>query len=100
VTPGTLLYFFYAGDFDSAAWLYSQLFPRWNDPARGSVPIAWPLDPALAVRFPLAFDFVFEQMGATQGTQSGGAAVQNDTIITGDSGAGYISPPMLLAARR
>lgn len=99
VAPGKLFYFFYAGDFDSAAWLYSQLYSRWNDPARGSVPIAWPLDPALAVRFPPAFDLVFSDL---QGPVSDCLtdSTCNDTIITGDSGAGYISPPQLQADKR
>ena len=28
---------FYAGDYDSAAWLYSQLKSNWDDPNRGKV---------------------------------------------------------------
>jgi len=38
VVPRTYL-MFYVGDYDSAAWLYSQLKSKWDDPARGSVPL-------------------------------------------------------------
>src|SRR5690554_4735359 len=36
--PRTYL-MFYVGDYDSAAWLYSQLKPKWDDPNRGTVPL-------------------------------------------------------------
>jgi hypothetical protein len=76
------LYFFYAGDFDSAAWLASQLPPRWADAARGSVPIAWPIDPELSLRFPPAFDLLLFGTGAA-------APTRNDVLTAGDSGAGF-----------
>jgi hypothetical protein len=28
--------------------LYSQWYQKWNDPARGKVPLSWALDPNLA----------------------------------------------------
>lgn len=86
--PPKLYYFFYAGDFDSAAWLYSQLQERWDDPARGSVPIGWPVDPELALRFPPIFPQLYAQ------------ATPADVLIAGDSGAGYLNPTMLSAANR
>ena len=82
---GHRLYFmFYAGDYDSAAWVYSQLQERWADPARGSVPIGWGVDPGLASRFPPIWPLLF-----------GSADAAADVIITGDSGAGYLNPTML-----
>ena len=88
-----LLYFFYAGDFDSAAWLASQLPPRWADAARGSVPIAWPIDPELALRFPPAFDLLLFGAGAA-------APTRLDVLTAGDSGAGYLNPSALHGATR
>jgi hypothetical protein len=88
VPPGRLYYFFYAGDYDSAAWLYSQFLGHWDDPARGSTPIGWAVDPELALRIPAIFQTIYAQAGA------------NDTIIAGDSGAGYLNPTMLTAANR
>lgn len=73
----------YMGDYDSAAWLYSQLESKWSDPARGSVPLGWGVDPELSIRFPVIFPYLYS------------SATPNDYIITGDSGAGYINPPML-----
>ena len=94
ITPSiSLLYFFYAGDFDSAAWLASQLPPRWADAARGSVPIAWPIDPELSLRFPPAFDLLLFGTGAA-------APTRNDVLTAGDSGAGYLNPMALHGATR
>ena len=100
LTPGgavapalRLLYYFYAGDFDSAAWLASQLPPRWADAGRGSVPIGWPVDPELALRFPPAFDLLLFGAGAAAPTRA-------DVLIAGDSGAGYLNPSALHGATR
>jgi hypothetical protein len=84
-----LYYMFYAGDYDSAAWVYSQLAERWEDPARGSVPIGWGVDPGLATRFPPIWPLLF-----------GGANAATDVIITADSGAGYLNPTMLYGPAR
>jgi hypothetical protein len=83
-----LYYMFYAGDYDSAAWLYSQLLERWEDPARGSVPIGWAVDPGLAARFPVIYPHLFSTLSPL------------DNIITGDSGAGYLNPTMLYGDAR
>lgn len=86
--PNKLYYMFYAGDYDSAAWLYSQALPRWQDPVRGQVPLGWGFDPELSLRFPVIWDLVYAQ------------ASGNDTFITGDSGPGYINPTQLYGAAR
>lgn len=79
---------FYVGDYDSAAWIYGNLRDKWDDPARGQVPLGWALDPNLAERFPLGFHYVFESLSAT------------DRVTTGDSGAGYVNPTQLLEPRK
>lgn len=77
----------YMGDYDSAAWL-SYTIPRvWDDPARGSIPIAWAFNPNLADRAPHVFDHIY----ATK--------TPNDWFIGGDSGAGYINPNLLIGDR-
>lgn len=78
---------FYAGDFDSAAWMYNTLPGLWNDPSRGSVPINWAFDPELSNRIAPAFLY-------TRATATG-----NDFFIAGDSGAGYLNPSALEAPR-
>ena len=76
VNPDLAFYSFYVGDWDSAAWLYSQLPGKWDDPLRGSVPLGWAFNPNLARRFPLAFDLVYRTLSPL------------DRVTTGDSGAG------------
>lgn len=78
----------YQGDYDSAAWLASQLPLHWSDPARGQVPLGWGLDPNLAARMPQVFPWVY------------GSLTANDTVITGDSGAGYLNPTNLYGPQR
>ncbi|EDQ93037.1 uncharacterized protein MONBRDRAFT_5264 [Monosiga brevicollis MX1] len=78
---------FYVGDYDSAAWLYTQVKSKWDHPGRGQVPLGWAFDPELQLRFPVAFDYVYKSL------------TPNDRIITGDSGAGYANPTGLISPR-
>lgn len=78
---------FYAGDWDSAAWLYHMLPTLWTDTRRGEAPIGWAFNPNLSMRFPAAF-------ALTRATRT-----PNDWFITGDSGAGYVNPSLLEAPR-
>ena len=55
-----------------------QLLGNWQDAGRGSVPLAWAVDPNLSLRFPPIFDILYDT--ATPGV---------DVLVTGDSGAGY-----------
>lgn len=75
---------YYAGDYDGAAWLYNQLLHNWNDSKRGQVPIGWAIDSELSMRFPVIYKLLYE-------TRS-----ENDFFISGDSGAGYLNPTLLL----
>ena len=77
----------YAGDYDSAAWVY-QMMPRfWSDPNRGSVPITWAFNPTLANRFAPGFDYLRK------------TATPNDLFVAGDSGAGYVNAEALVPPR-
>eukprot|EP00049_Salpingoeca_infusionum_P012379 m.226269 g.226269 ORF g.226269 m.226269 type:complete len:831 (-) comp15168_c0_seq1:132-2624(-) len=77
----------YVGDYDSAAWLYTQIKQRWDDATRGTVPLGWAIDAELSWRFPVAFEYMLSSL------------TPNDRIISGDSGAGYLNPTQLLAPR-
>ncbi|KAL5493486.1 hypothetical protein EMCRGX_G014676 [Ephydatia muelleri] len=79
---------FYAGDYDSAAWLYSQLRGLWDDPMRGQVPIGWAIDPELSLRFPVIFPYLYS------------TRTEADFFIAGDSGSGYLNPSQLLPPRQ
>lgn len=51
---------FYVGDYDSSAWIYSQLLQNYNDSARGGVPLGWAVNPNLKERFPVIFKFLYD----------------------------------------
>jgi hypothetical protein len=74
---------FYAGDWDSAAWLYRKMPGIWSDPARGKVPIGWAVNPNLEERFRPGLAWIRR------------TATSNDFFIAGDSGAGYLNPGYL-----
>jgi len=82
-----IYYAHYAGDYDSAAWLFQKMPEIWSDPARGTLPITWPINPNLAERF--AFGLWWIRSTATE----------NDVFVAGDSGAGYINPYQLSEPR-
>ena len=87
VAPLTFL-MFYIGDYDSAAWVYSQLVPvKWASPDRGLVPMGWAINPNLMMRMAPAFDYCYRMK------------TDQDTFIAGDSGAGYVNPTQLLPPR-
>lgn len=77
----------YMGDYDSSAWLSRNIPNVWDDPARGTIPMAWAFNPNLSDRVPYVFDHVF----ATKTDQ--------DWFIGGDSGAGYLNPNLLTGDR-
>lgn len=79
---------FYIGDYDSSAWLYSQIPYIWNDSKRGEMPLGWAFNPNLADRSPMAMAYTRKTMSAS------------DFFIAGDSGAGYINPGMLQEPRQ
>jgi putative glycoside hydrolase with GxGYxYP motif/GxGYxY motif-containing protein len=74
---------FYAGDWDSAAWVYRMMPGIWNDPARGKVPIGWAVNPNLEERFRPGLEWIRR------------TATANDFFVAGDSGAGYLNPGYL-----
>jgi hypothetical protein len=78
----------YAGDYDSAAWMYQCLPNIWDDKARGSIPLGWGFNPNHESRFGFGMAYVMK------------TKTPNDVIISGDSGAGYLNPGHLLPPRK
>ncbi len=74
---------FYAGDWDSAAWVYRRMPDLWRDPNRGRVPLGWAVNPNLEDRMRPALAWLLR------------TATENDVFIAGDSGAGYLNPGFL-----
>ena len=78
--PNTVYILMYLGDYDSSAWMKAQVPRMWQDPYKDSAPNAWAFDPNLIERIPMAFDYVYENLGPT------------DYFVAGDAGAGYVVP--------
>lgn len=78
----------YVGDYDAASWVYERMPDLWEDPARGSVPLGWAVNPNLADRFAFGLDYLRR------------TATPNDTFVAGDSGAGYLNPGYLTPPRK
>lgn len=79
---------YYAGDYDSAAWFANKFKNLWDDPKRGSVPVAWAINPNLYDRFPILHLYLYE------------TRTQNDFFVSGDSGSGYLNPTQLFEPRQ
>jgi hypothetical protein len=77
----------YVGDYDSAAWVTQHLFATWEAGNRGSVNMAWAVNPNLCER--AAQFFAHAHLTRTA----------RDHFMAGDSGAGYVNPTELLAPR-
>ncbi|MCC6142962.1 MAG: hypothetical protein IT368_04045 [Candidatus Hydrogenedentes bacterium] len=71
---------FLMADYDSATPLYEFLPKHWDDPARGSLPLAWGINPNLMEPYP----DVFAHLYAT--------ATPNDVFVSDASAAGYMNP--------
>lgn len=78
----------YAGDYDSADWMYEKLPRIWDDPNRGKISIGWAFNPNLSRKFAYGYDY-FRRTAAL-----------GDTFIAGDCGAGYINPSLLSEPRK
>ncbi|CAF1016786.1 unnamed protein product [Adineta ricciae] len=78
---------YYGGDYDSAAWFANEFKNLWDDPKRGSVPVAWAVNPNLYDRFPLLHSYLYRTRTA------------NDFFVSGDSGSGYLNPTQLFEPR-
>ena len=78
---------FYVGDYDAAAWIYQMMPKLWEDPARGTVPLMWCINPTLARRAPMVMDYLRR------------SAYGADYFAAGDNGAGYLNPGELETPR-
>jgi hypothetical protein len=71
---------FLMADYDSATPLYEFLPKHWDDPARGSLPLAWGINPNLMEPYPDLFDHLYA------------TATPNDVFVSDASAAGYMNP--------
>jgi hypothetical protein len=71
---------FILSDGDNIGYVEHLMRKLWNNPDRGKVPIGWTLSPAMLDAMPGALNF-FHQ-----------TATNNDNLISGPSGYGYVFP--------
>ena len=76
----TMYLYMYTGDYDSSGWALEHMYRAYNDPARGSIPITWSINPGLSTRIPMFFDYLYKNQ------------TENDYFNASDSGIGYIRP--------
>ena len=80
-------YTIYVGDYDSSAWLKQHIHEMWakngGDKKRGTLPLMWSINPNLADRVPVVFDYMYTNK------------TDKDYIVGCDGGAGYIIPSAL-----
>jgi hypothetical protein len=72
-------------DYDSMTPLYAFLPDHWLDKARGTVPLAWGLNPNLVETYPDLFAWLYE------------TASPNDEFASDASAAGYMNPNRIAA---
>ena len=71
---------FVLSDGDNLQYVEHLMRKLWNNPDRGAVPIGWTVSPAMLDAMPGALDFYHR------------TATDNDNLISGPSGYGYIYP--------
>lgn len=86
VARGKRFVAFYGGDYDGGL-LTTHLFPKWDDPRRGEVPVTWAINPQLSRDAPRIYDHIRAN------------ATPNDFFIMADSGPGYVNPGHFQAPR-
>lgn len=79
-------YAHYQGDFDAAAWVYWHFPKIWHDPARGTLPQSWGINPSIAVRFPFGLHTIRKESAAGE-------------VFVAAQGAGYVHVSLLQAPR-
>lgn len=71
---------FILSDGDNLQYVEHLMRKLWNNPDRGSVPIGWTLSPAMLDAMPGALNYFYQ------------TATDNDNLISGPSGYGYVYP--------
>jgi hypothetical protein len=71
-------------DYDSAMPLYQMMPKSWDDPARGTLPLCWGVNPNLLETYPDIIAYLYE------------TARPNDVFTADASAAGYMNPNRIL----
>ena len=71
---------FILSDGDNLQFVEHLMRKIWSDPERGSVPLGWTISPAMKDAMPGALNYFYD------------SATENDNLISGPSGLGYVYP--------
>jgi hypothetical protein len=77
---------FTISDGDNLSYLQQDRPAKWSDPARGTIPLNWTMNPLLATYAPLILSYYQH------------SATADDYLISGPSGPGYVYPSLMPAA--
>lgn len=77
---------FTISDGDNLSYLQQDRPTKWSDPARGTIPLNWTVNPLLATYAPVILSYYQH------------SATPNDYLISGPSGPGYVYPGLMPAA--
>ncbi len=84
----TIYVYYHLGDYDATEWAARDLFNCFQDKGRGKLPLTWAVNPGLADRIPMLFDYIYTNLSPM------------DTVCASDSGIGYIKPEHLFTDER
>lgn len=71
------------GGYDGTKTTVDKLLSEFNDEARGQIPLNWTINPGLADRIPMVFDYIYKNLS------------ENDVVISANSGIGIIDAQQL-----
>jgi|GEM_PF-1292405 len=77
-------YTIYVGDYDSSAWVKKHMSTMWGDVNRGKIDLMWSINPNLAYRVPMIFEYMYDNLSDC------------DYMAAGE-GAGYSIPTGLVS---
>ncbi len=75
----TLYVCFQVGSYETSKSLVDDLMTIYKDEKNGEIPLAWAINPGLADRMPVVFDYVYNDIS------------KNNVIVASNGGVGYIN---------
>jgi len=79
----TLYVYYDMGGYNTTKGATNNLLTAFNDEKRGELPISFGINPGLADRIPMVFDYIYENI------------TKNDIICASTNGIGYVNPQEL-----
>ncbi len=74
----TIYVYYHIGDYETTETTVNDMLDCFNDENRGNIPLNWSINPGLADRIPMVFDYIYSNLS------------KNDTVSASNSGIGII----------